>query len=276
MPRLASIALFAAAGAAAFAGSAVPASAATSCKTQPGLIAKKNGAVLWTKGGSLYVCTAFYGDPAKTAKIGPWGKGSKYAFEGGNVLWTVRTNAGSDAGAEDRIYAADGPFGVWLKGVRLTTGPTSALDRSVKALKISGDAAGWVTTKGTVMAAVHTPDTGVPPEPIGAGTPGAAAPVVPGVTDVVPAPTSENVLSYPQGLSGPSVKPSGRRFLVGRWTALPNAAFAKTLSVKYGDGDGDECGGAGDYRITVQPVAGQPAVGADWSTSWTSNSLACR
>lgn len=252
---------------------ASPAAAAGTCKSKPGQLAKAPNAVLWAKGKSLFVCTAFYGDPPKSARIGPWGKGSTFAFSSGDVLWTVRKPATSTADAEDRIYAADGPFGTWLNGLRLTTGPASALDRRIKTLEISGGAAAWVTTKGTVMAAVAQPQ--VEPDLIGAGTPGAAAPVVPGVTDVVPPPAASTLLPFPQGLSGAPTKLTGKRFLVGRWTALPNAALAASLSVKYGEGDGDECGGAGNYLITVQPVAGQPAVGVDWITGWTSTSLAC-
>lgn len=253
------------------AGAVAPvAQAATKkCPKHNGELVRSAGGVVWTGAGNLYVCTAYYGDPAVSKKIGPWSKGSKLAFDGSTVVWSLRKTV--DGVKSDTIYAADGPYGTWLKGVRPTTGPTTNLDNVVSRMQAYGETVAWVTTKGTVMMAVETPADD--PAAFGAGTPGAAAPVVPGVTDVGGL-TADNVLSYPQGLASPP-KAVGHRVLVGRWTALKGPEFSDTLSIVNVDGDGDECGGAGTDRVTVQPVAGQQRVGVQWTSDWTSTSLAC-
>lgn len=272
-----SLALALVAGLAVSAAAASPAHAADPrCPKHRNELSRTGGGVLWTSNGSghagsLYVCTAYYGDPAVSRRLGPWSAQSKQAFDGSTVIWTVR-RTGKDGVREDVVYAADGPYGNWLSGVRPTTGPTSAIDRKVSRLAANGPAIAWVTTKGSVMLSVQQPDTW-DTTPIGAGTPGAAAPVVPGVTDV-PGITADNVLAYPQGLVSP-LGPQGRRLLVGRWAALAGPAFSDTLRLKFREGDGDECGGASFYDLTVRPIAGQPRVGAGWGSSWGSNSVAC-
>jgi hypothetical protein len=262
------VALAIAAGAAT---AAAPAEAAT-CAHHAHELKRKASGVLWTSAGSLYVCTAYYDDPPTSKKLGPWTKKSQYSFDGSSVAWTVQVNTG-DGFIEDRVYAANGPFGTWLKGVKPATGLAGVLDTGVQKIVVSGTAAGWVTTQGEVLFSVITPE-GDDPEAIGAGTPGAAAPVVPGVTDS-PDLSAEDLLSYKQGLFS-SLKPTGHRLLVGRWTALDPKALASTLRVKYKDGDGDECGGGSTYELTVRPVAGEARVGASWDTGWTSTSRACR
>ncbi len=261
-------------------GAAVPAAssaAPTSCPKHKNELVRSAGGVLWTsngksKPGNLYVCTAYYGDPPVSKKIGPWTKQSRLAFNGSTVVWTVRKKD-SAGDPIDAVYAADGPYGNWLNNVRPTVGPGNALDQRVSRLAVYGDAAAWVTTKGTVMLGVPSPN-GAEAEPVGAGTPGAAAPVVPGVTDVPL--TADNLLAYKQGLATAPLKPTGRRLLVGRWTALAGPVFADTLELKEGpDGDGDECGGVSSYKVTVQPVAGEARVGATWWSDWSSTSLAC-
>lgn len=247
------------------------------CPKHKNELVRSAGGVLWTsngsaKAGNLYVCTAYYGDPPVSRLIGPWTKGSKLAFTGSTVVWTVRKkdSAGSPI---DAMYAADGPYGTWLKGVRPTVGPGNALDQRVSRLAVYGDAAAWVTTKGTVMMAVPSPND-PQAEAVGEGTAGAAAPVVPGVTDD-PNLTAAELLSYSQGLSS-SLQGTGRRLLIGRWTALAGPEFANTLKVgDGGGGDGDECGGVSSYKVTVRPVAGQPRVGASWMSDWSSTSVAC-
>ncbi len=240
------------------------------CPKHQGELARSAGGVVWTGAGNLYVCTAYYGDPPVSRKIGPWTKQSKLAFDGSTVVWTVR-KAAADGAKSDVIYAADGPYGTWLKGVRPTTGPTGTLDTRVSRLQAYGQTVAWVTTKGTVMMGAQSPADD--PQLVGAGTPGAAAPVVPGVTDL-PNLTAGDVLSYPQGLRDP-LKAVGRRVLIGRWAALKGPEFSDTLSITNVDGDGDECGGAATNRVTVEPVAGQPRVGAQWTSSWTSTSVSC-
>lgn len=248
------------------------------CQKHKNELVRSGGGVLWTsngstKNGTLYVCTAYYGDKPVQRKLGPWTKQSKLAFDGSSVLWTVRTKEKNGARPADRIWAADGPYGVWLKGLRLTTGPTQTFDDRIARLAVRGNAAAWVTTQGVVMFASESPN-GSEPESVGEGTPGAAAPVVPGVTDD-PSLSAADTLSYPQGLQT-SLKPSGKRLLVGRWTALAGADFADTLQLRdTGGGDGDECGGVSEYEVTVRPLADQPRVGATWMSDWTSTSEAC-
>lgn len=241
-------------------------------------LVRSGGGVLWTskgatKTGTLYVCTAYYGDPPVSRKLGPWTKQSQLAFNGSTVVWTVRAKATDGSGAGiDRVYAADGPYGVWLKGVRPVTGPTSSIDTRVARLAVHGDAVAWVTTQGEVVLGMESPN-GAEADTVGAGTPGAAAPVVPGVTDD-PSISAADVLGYPQGLRDP-LKPTGKRLLIGRWAALAGPDFADSLEMADAGGDGDECGGVSSVRVTVRPVAGQPRVGATWSSDWTSTSLAC-
>jgi hypothetical protein len=262
------VALAVAAGAAT---AAAPAEAAT-CAHHAHELKRKAAGVLWTSAGSLYVCTAYYRDAPTSKKIGPWTKKSQYSFDGSSVAWTVQVKVDDDF-IEDRVYVANGPFGTWLKGVKPATGLAGVLDTNVQKIVVYGDVAGWVTKQGEVYFAVIDPD-GEAGAAVGAGTPGAAAPVVPGVTDS-PTLSAEDLLDYKQGLFS-GLKPTGRRMLVGRWTALDPKALASTLRLKYKDGDGDECGGVSTYELTVRPVAGQPRVGATWATGWSSTSSVCR
>ena len=63
------------------------------CPEKPSgtMVAKSAGGVLWHQAGSLYVCTAYYGDPPVSKKLGPWTKGSKVSFDGSTAVWTART-----------------------------------------------------------------------------------------------------------------------------------------------------------------------------------------
>lgn len=73
--------------------------AAPTCKHQPHEVARLGGGVLFTRGGLLYGCTAYYGDPPVTHRLGPWGPTSKASFSGSTVVWTIRT---THAEAADR------------------------------------------------------------------------------------------------------------------------------------------------------------------------------
>lgn len=231
------------------------------CPKPAHVVAKKDGGVLFRKGGSLYACTAYYGDPPRTYKLGPWSQGhSKVAFDGSAAVWTVAGPA-FEGVPSDRIWAAMATLGkVYIKGVKPILGKAmDDTDRIAVTLSVSGEAVAWVTGGGAVMMGSEDPD-GSPADPIGSGTPAAA-----------PAP----LLGVEQGLTHPML-PAGHRLLVGRWNSLSPAKLGKTLRIMPGDGDGDECGGASAWLVTVKPIAGARKVGASWNSGWTSSSDACR
>lgn len=270
MPAFTASATRALAGAALIAGATValgvgaaPASAApTTCKKPAKVVSSKYGNYLFRKGTSLWACTAYYGDPPRTVRLGPWSQGfSRASFDGSTAVWTVAGPAVGGVPAA-RIWAADAPMGrAWIKGLRPTL-PGTAVDDSdnaVGSLKAMGQAVAWVTGSGAVFMGVQEPNGGAP-QPIGAGTPAAA-----------PAPLD----GLAQGLADP-LAPRAHRLFVGRWGTLSPAALGKTIKLVAGQGDGDECGGASPWLLTVQPIADQPAVGASWDSDWTSSSNACR
>lgn len=244
---------------------ALPASASAApskCSKPAKVVASKYGNYLFRKGTSLWACTAYYGDPARTVRLGPWSQGfSKAAFDGSTAVWTVAGLAVEGVPAA-RIWAADAPMGkAWIKGVRPTLPGTAAddSDNAVASLKAMGQAVAWVTGSGAVFMGSQEPN-GSEPQAIGSGTPAAA----PGPLD-----------GLAQGLASP-LMPRGHRLFVGRWSNLPAADLGKTIKLVAGQGDGDECGGASPWLLTVVPITGQPAVGASWDSSWTSSSNACR
>lgn len=259
-PRLSRLLAAAALAVAAAGASAAPALAAD-CPKKAGELSRKSAGVIWQSKGSLYLCTAYYEKPPITAKVGPWKKGtSHFAFDGNHVVWAVETNF-----QEDRIYAANGPRNVWIKGWRPVTGLTGVIDQQVARLAVYGDVAAWVTKEGQVVQAA---DDAVRDdiEQIGAGTPGAAAPPTTGEWG------GGDVAAYKQGLFSPG-DTKGRRRIIGRWTEYAkNPAFIKSLkvSIDEGAGDGDECGGVNLYQVTVRPVPGQPRVGFASFVDWTS------
>lgn len=247
-----------AAGSAAASASAAPAA----CKKPAKVVASKYGNSLFRKGASLWACTAYYGDPPRTVRLGPWSAGfSRVSFDGSTALWTVAGPKIEGVPAA-RIWAADAPMGTaWMKGLRPTL-PGTAIDdadNAVPALKAMGQAVAWVTGNGAVFMGVQDPNGGAP-QPIGAGTSAATLPTLDGVA---------------QGLADP-LTPRGHRLFVGRWSSPSPVALGKTIKLGAGQGDGDECGGASLWLLTVAPISGQPAVGAAWDSDWTSSSNACR
>lgn len=249
---------------AALAFAALPVSPAAAkagtCKKHSTQIARKGASALWLSANKkvLYGCTSFYDLAPHDEKLGPWSPQSKVVFTGSTALWTVR------AGGKDRVWAADATTenGAWVRGARPAIG--DGADDAVLTLKAYGDAAAWITTKGTVVMAVKSPNDDEP-SPIGAGSLGALAPTA-------PSPTAPK----PQGLAVDPVKPQANRVVVGRWGGLDVPTLAGTLSVTEGSGgDGDECGGVDQYVATVKPVDGQAAVGLSWLSSWSSTSGVC-
>ena len=57
--------------------------------------------------------------------------------------------------------------------------------------------------------------------------------------------------------------------LVGTWADAAPDALAASARLEELDGDGDECGGVNPYRLTVQPDAGGPRLGAQWFGGWS-------
>ncbi|MBO9534360.1 MAG: hypothetical protein J7513_15415 [Solirubrobacteraceae bacterium] len=231
-----------------------------SCKKPAHVISSKYGNYLFRKGSSLWACTAYYGDPPKTRRLGPWSQGfSRVHFDGSTAVWTV-AGPKFEGVPVDRVWVADAPRGhAWIKGLRPVPGKQlDDTDSHVAALHATGDAAGWVTGGGAVVMTVQDPQSS-DATPLGLGTPAAA-----------PAP----VLGIAQGLSDP-LAARGHRLLVGRWMGVSPETIGATMSITAGEGDGDECGGAGPWSLTVRPLSGQPRVGATWDSDWTSSSDAC-
>ncbi|MEH3053004.1 MAG: hypothetical protein PGN13_03215 [Patulibacter minatonensis] len=234
---------------------------APTCTRQANEIVRKSGSVLFRKSSSLFSCTAGYGDPVRIHRLGPWSKGfSKVSFDGSSAVWTAAGPAFEGVPAA-RIWAANAAAGkTWIKGLKPVPGQQlDDTDNTVTKLKAYGQAAAWITAGGAVVAGSEEP-AGTDPDPIGTGTPAFA-----------PAP----IMGVPQGVSSP-LKAAGHRALLGRWTGISVAELGKSLRIAAGEGDGDECGGGGDWRITVTPIADQPEVGASWYSGWTSTSDACR
>ncbi len=234
---------------------------AAGCPQHTGEFARTGGSVLWpgkVKGKNvLYGCTAFYDQRPKSFKLGPWNKASQASFDGQTVAWTVK----KPGTREDAIWIADVSRGyVWMRGLRPTTGRGSSTDVKVSRLLATGEGAAWVTTRGTLVMAISSPQER--PEPVGETTPAAT-----------PTPAVSPTTGAPQGLLVP-LKPKGRRVVVGRWESVAGDDFADTLSLEVGQGEGDECGGVNPYDATVEPVDGQ-RVGASWWAYWSSTSDVC-
>ncbi|MDO9355905.1 MAG: hypothetical protein Q7T55_19565, partial [Solirubrobacteraceae bacterium] len=236
-------------------------------------VAASLGSRAFVKGGSLYVCVPGVG--AKNA--GPWTKGlSKVSMYGPSVVWTQRSVA--QGLTLDRVWAF--AYGrTWLRGVTPTKGAGSDVDIEVRSLKARGMVAAWVTGGGQLVQATDyvgaekplkgggaitstTVDREV--NPLGAGTPGAAAPTA---LPTDPVAVSLFAVQPAGGLLTKSNNVSVQT--VGRWPAYAGEDLAATLRLDLlDDGDADDCGGARSYGVTVNPVQGAPAVGWRTSFSW--------
>ena len=97
--------------------------------------------------------------------------------------------------------------------------------------------AAWVTTDGRVVFALAQPEAA--PQAIGT---------------LPAAPRADHHLT-----------------LVGAWTAITATELGRTVTLDSGDGDGDECGGSADYRLTLAPPGTAPGqrVGVTWFGGWS-------
>jgi hypothetical protein len=255
------VALTAAALPLAVATSPASARAKGDCPKHTGEFGRKGGSVLWPGPYAgktvLFGCTAFYGEGPKNFRLGPWAKGSTWAFDGSTAAWVIK-GAGGNA---DRVYVGDASAKyTWLPGLSPVVGKGAKADGKVSKIVVSGEVAAWVTTKGTVVAAARGHDE----EPETEGAELAAA---------KPDPAVSPSTGLAQGLVSPLAF-NGKRFVLGRFEAAAGKALAASLKIAVGQGEGDECGGVNPYTVTVAPIAGQ-RVGATWFTSWTSTSGVC-
>jgi hypothetical protein len=219
---------------------AAPAGAASkSCPAKAGTLAKDPHGFgrVWHKGASLYACTTVYGHRPRARRMGPYKPGTKVAFDGVNLAWTVPlTRAGVRS---DRAWAGSADTGKrWLDGKRLVaaSGDQPEREARVQRIVVEDRGAAWVTRTGEVTLALQFPET----EPKAIGT--------------LPAP----------------LKADGKRLLVGGFGAAAATQLASSLKLAEGDGDGDECGGTNPYTLTFQSTPGGPMLGAEWWGGWVS------
>lgn len=216
---------------------ASPDAHAASSKTCPArlhTLAKTTVGRAWTAKGSLYACTTVYGRKPNAVRLGPWRTGGKLAWDGSDAVWSAPLTRGGKV-VGDRVYAADAEDGSrWLLGARAGVSREARTQR----LFASGTTGGWVTKDGTVVFAQRSPQEA--PKAIG------VLPVAPVV--------------------------SGKLVVVGAWPGVSPTELGRTvkLDVTPDSGDGDECGGAEEYRMTLVPDAtgGGTRVGVAWWGSW--------
>jgi hypothetical protein len=151
---------------------------------------------------------------------------------GGKLAWEATHAAWSVPGPKgDRIYAGSTEDGRrWLVGTRAL----GSAEARVQRMFVYDTAAAWVTKAGAVMFALEQPQEA--PEAIGAVT--------------------------------PTPLPGGKLVLVGTWSSPSPTDLGRTIKLDSGDGDGDECGGAADYRITLAPADPATRVGVSWFGAW--------
>lgn len=153
---------------------------------------------------------------------------------GGKLVWQPTHAVWTVPGAAgDRVWAASTEDGRrWLLGTRALGGAEARVQR----LFAYDVAAAWVTKAGAVVFALEQPQAD--PEAIG----------------TLPAP------------------PAARSHLTvaGTFTALSPTDLGRTVVLDSTGEDGDECGGAADYRITFAPDPAAPATraGLSWNGAW--------
>jgi hypothetical protein len=131
----------------------------------------------------------------------------------------------------DRVYAGSTEDGRrWLLGTRALGSSEARIQR----LFVDDTAAAWVTKAGAVVFALEQPQA--QPEPIGAATPKAL--------------------------------PGGKLVLVGTWPSITPTELGRTIKVDSVEEDGDECGGAATYRLTLAPDDAATRIGVSWSGAW--------
>ncbi len=203
------------------------------CPAKPHTLAKTNVGRVWQAKGSLYACTTVYGRKPNSVRLGPWRTGGKVAWDGSDAVWSVPLKkSGKTVG--DRVYAADAEDGSrWLVGTRALP----AREARTQRMFVWGTTGGWVTREGHVVFAQRSPQEA--PKAIGTLP---AAPVA-----------------------------AGKLVVVGQWTTATPTELGRTvkLDTTPDSGDGDECGGAEEYRMTLVPdAASGERVGVAWWGSW--------
>jgi hypothetical protein len=203
------------------------------CPARSHTLAKTTVGRVWTAKGSLYACTTVYGRKPNAVRLGPWRTGGKVGWDGSDAVWSVPLTRGGKV-VGDRVYAADAQDGSrWLLGARAGVSKEARTQR----LFASGNTGGWVTKDGNVVFAQRSPQEA--PKAIG----------------TLPAPPVA----------------SGKLVVVGAWPDVSPTDLGRTvkLDVTPGSGDGDECGGAEEYRMTLVPdAASGTRVGVAWWGSW--------
>jgi hypothetical protein len=134
----------------------------------------------------------------------------------------------------DRIWAGSTENGRrWLLGTRAL----GSAEARVQRLFVYDSTAAWVTKAGAVVFALEQPQAD--PEAIG----------------TLPSP------------------PAARSHLAvaGTFTALSPTDLGRTVDLDAVNEDGDECGGAADYRVTFAPDPAAPStrIGITWNGGWT-------
>jgi hypothetical protein len=208
------------------------------CPAKQGTLAHDGSGRVWHQGASLYGCTTVYGHRPRSLRLGPWRPGAKVAWDGSDAVWSVPLTRGGKV-VGDRVYAADAQDGKrWLLGARALpkTVTTAAGEARVQRLFAFGATAGWVTTGTDVVFALRSPEDAPQAEGGRLGTP---------VAD-------------------------GHLTLVGTWPGISPTGLGRTVKIDATGGDGDECGGGEDYRLTVVPDATSGArLGVRWFGGWS-------
>ncbi len=206
------------------------------CPARKGTLAKNALGRVWHQRASVYGCTTVYGHAPRARRMGPYKPGTKVAFDGVRVAFTVPLVR--DGVRSDRVYAGDVDDGDrWLLGRVLVPKSATGPEREarIQRLAVHGLSAGWVTTTGEVVMAVRSSDG--EPDPIGT-------------------------------LPGP-LKGDRDLVLVGRFPDAGAPALAQSMQLKEGQGEGDECGGSIPYSLTVKPDPSAGRIGASWFGQYT-------
>jgi hypothetical protein len=212
------------------------------CPRHTGQIAKTPIASVWHKGFALYGCSTEFDHRPTAKRMGPWDPRSIVVMDGGTqVAWTMpQTIYGVRS---DRVFAGDTDSGKrWLSGTRLIpqgAGQPFKEARIARLIAVDQSAA-WITTTGDVVLALNQPNgpataVGSPPAPL---------------------------------------VPVKQLLLVGSFQTVNLFSLTASATLTEGDGDGDECGGANPYTLSVTP-AGMATLGATWNGYWTSTEKGC-
>jgi len=211
---------------------AAQAKAGPTCPAKAGTLFHDSYGRAWHAKGSLYSCTTVYGHK-RVVRLGPWRSGAKLAWTATHAAWSVPLiRAGKVVG--DRLYAGSTEDGRrWLVGTRAL----GAAEARVQRVFAWDATAAWVTTAGAVVFALQDPQDA----PTAIGT-------------LPSAPTARSHLT-----------------VVGTWATPSATELGRTIKIDSVNEDGDECGGAADYRLTLAPDATAPAtrVGVSWPGGWS-------